>query len=148
MNSPKEIANRVLEIQERGKFEHLNFGDHQFKEAASIELARAYLELEKKLSLEQQDRESEKREFKVFKDAVENEITKLKKSREVLRKACEFYASSDQWNCTKEKITTYDKIDDIDLGNGEFYFNYITDDDRVGGKKAREAIKSDDEIMK
>jgi len=52
---------------------------------ANIEgLARAYLELEKKLSLEQQDRESEKREFKVFKDAAENEITKLKADNEYL----------------------------------------------------------------
>lgn len=116
---------------------------------ANIEgLARAYLELEKKLSLEQQDRKSEKREFKVFKDAAENEITKLKKSREGLRQACEFYASSDQWNCTKEQLTTYNTIDKDDLGIGDFQFACDVDDDRVGGKKAREALEADDELMK
>ena len=80
MNSPKEIANRVLEIQERGKFEHLNFGDHQFKEAASIELARAYLELENK---------HEYIHNKLLDDIEyqKKEITKLKKSSEVLRTA-------------------------------------------------------------
>lgn len=86
-------------------------------------LARAYLELEK-------------------------EITKLKKSREVLMKACEFYASSDQWNCTKEQLTTYNTIDKDDLGIGDFQFACDVDDDRVGGKKAREALEADDEIMK
>ena len=87
------------------------------------ELARAYLELEK-------------------------EITKLKKSRDGLRSVCEFYASSDQWNCTKEQLTTYNTIDKDDLGVGEFQFACDVDDDRVGGKKAREALKADDEFMK
>jgi len=76
-----------------------------------------------------------------------DEITKLKKSREVLRKACEFYASSDQWNCTKEQLTTYNTIDKDDLGIGDFQFACDVDDDRVGGKKAREALKADDELI-
>lgn len=79
---------------------------------------------------------------------LEKEIIKLKKSREWLRKACEFYASSDQWNCTKEQLTTYNTIDKDDLGIGDFQFACDVDDDRVGGKKAREALEADDEIMK
>lgn len=122
MITPKEIAEKILsssipyEVEVR-------------------ELARAYLELEKKLSLEQQDRESEKREFKVFKDAAENEITKLKKSREGLRAACEFYGNGEHLNHKDHDI--------IEL---ECEGSRMTD--HIVGKTAREALKADDEIMK
>lgn len=72
MSSPKEIAEMIINQNE------FKQEDFVWLVNNSEVLARAYLELEKKLSLEQQDRESEKREFKVFKDAAENEITKLK----------------------------------------------------------------------
>lgn len=95
-------------------------------------IARAYLELEKKLSLEQQDRESEKREFKVFKYAAENEITKLKKSREVLRTALEFY-SAHELRFAKYGMSISESL------VKEFYSN---------GSNARKALMMDDEIMK
>lgn len=161
--SPKEIAEKIIS--------KLEIGDN-FSRKETIDLARAYLELEKKLSLEQQDRESEKREFKVFKDAAENEITKLKeelnlgksslrcgqcgnigmfhhgfamadeiaklkKSREVLRKAVEFYGKESSWGIHDSII----RINMSDVIDGEM-------SSKTGGKSAREAIKADDEIMK
>lgn len=130
----KEIAEMIINQKQ---FEQEDF---MWLVHNSEVLARAYLELE------------EKHEYvhKKLLDDIEyqkKEITKLKKSREVLRKACEFYASSDQWNCTKEQLTTYNTIDKDDLGIGDFQFACDVDDDRVGGKKAREALEADDEIM-
>lgn len=78
---------------------------------------------------------------------LKEENEKLKKSREVLRDACEFYASDQQWSCTQKQITTYDTIGKDDLGIGDFELIKGVDDDRVGGKKAREALKADSEIM-
>lgn len=43
----KEIAEKILEINERGKFEFIPISDKEFKENTATELARAYLELEK-----------------------------------------------------------------------------------------------------
>jgi len=157
--SPKEISEKIIKKDLALDNVHSDY----------IILARAYLELEKKLSLEQQDRESEKREFKVFKDAAENEITKLKeekesirtqllaqckmshelmdekeklkKSREWLRKALEFYGDEKSWY-------------DVNIGSGLGVLKAgITGYDtsgmyNVGGKKAREAIKADYELMK
>lgn len=111
--SPKEIAELTIRSL--------------YKEAPACILASAYLELEKKLSLEQQDRESEKRESKVFKDAAEKEITKLKKSREGLREAVKFNADLVTW---------------CDDNNQKIILTY-----GYGVEKAREAIKADDEIM-
>lgn len=125
--SPKEIAEKII----KGK-EYITSIDTEPRI-----LARAYLELEKEATMLRQQ----------VADAANNENTKLKKSREVLRKACEFYASSDQWNCTKEQLTTYNTIDKDDLGIGDFQFACDVDDDRVGGKKAREALKADDELI-
>lgn len=62
------------------------------------------------------------------------EINKLKKSREVLRKACEFYQKINEIPLT-EIIKAYKKQD-------TFYYIFET-----FCKKAREAIKQDKEIM-
>ena len=164
--NPKEIAEEILEaIKVPSKYTALYYEQQKL-----FALARAYLELEKEY--EQQinyiekvliptnkitihrvlDDKSQYFENRLF--IANDEITKmkeenekLKKSHEVLRKACEFYASSDQWNCTKEQLTTYNTIDKDDLGIGDFQFTCDVDDDRVGGKKAREALKADSEIM-
>jgi len=85
--TPKEKAQKILEIAEYITYNESKLSLIIDTCSLAFDVANAYLELEKKLSLEQQDRKSEKREFKVFKDAAENEITKLKKSREALRKA-------------------------------------------------------------
>lgn len=79
--------------------------------------------------------EFEKREFKVFKDAAENEITKLKKSREALRNALEFYGNGEHLNHNDHEIV-------------ELECEGSTMTDHIAGKKAREALKDDDEIMK
>lgn len=81
---------------------------------------------------------------------LKNEISKLKKSREVLRQACEFYGDIDNWDIYKNKgyeyfNFTFQRINKNDL---EAFAIGIDMADRYGGKKAREAIKQDDEIMK
>lgn len=131
MSNAKEIAKMIINLNNFEKEDFLWLVHN------SEMLSRAYLELENTAS-----------GLEVTRQALESEIIKLKKSREWLRKACEFYASSDQWNCTKEQLTTYNTIDKDDLGIGDFQFACDVDDDRVGGKKAREALEADDEIMK
>lgn len=79
-------------------------------------LARAYLELEK-------------------------EITKLKKSRVVLRSACEFYGN---WVNSPDGIIHRSDCETI------FVHEPLEKDKNgiiVAGKKAREVIKADDELM-
>ena len=79
-------------------------------------LARAYLELEK-------------------------EITKLKKSREGLRSACEFYGN---WVNSPDGIIHKSDCETI------FVHEPLEKDKNgivVAGKKAREALKADDELI-
>lgn len=64
---------------------------------------------------------------------------KLESAREVIG----FYASSDNWNHVSQKEATYSVIDKEDLGVGEFQLNSMTDDDRVGGLKARKWTEED-----
>lgn len=84
-----------------------------------------------------------------MRDANESEITKLKeeneklkKSRDVLSRACEFYGDKNNWLRDKEGWR-HDMIEkDLDDET-------LTDwNGRFSGKKAREALKADDEIMK
>ena len=142
--SPKEIADKILNCKT------YDIPDIQ-------ELASAYLELEKEkarliLHIDDIEKANDNCQTKIAN--LELEITKLKeeneklkKSREALRRAVEFYSDEQQWNCTPEKLTTYNTIGKDDLGIGDFHLTKDVDDDRVGGKKAREAIKADDEIM-
>lgn len=156
MSSPKEIAEMIINQNE------FKQEDFVWLVNNSEVLARAYLELEKKLSLEQQDRESEKREFKVFKDAAENEITKLK---EEIQWRKEVYDKLDSININlncevielKSEITKLKKSREWLRKAVEFYgvsnnynydnfnaINYIWSD---RGKTAREALKADDELI-
>lgn len=57
-----------------------------------------------------------------------------------LIKALEFYASADNWNHISPTEATYSVISKEDLGAGEFKFTEDVDDERVGGKTARQAI--------
>ena len=62
---------------------------------------------------------------------------KLKLATEAL----EFYADIENWHSLTTESIKYHKIDIQDVGNGGFDNGYGTDDDNVGGKKAREALK-------
>ncbi len=61
---------------------------------------------------------------------------------EHLIEALKFYASGDHWHHTHPGSTTYSVVDGQDLGDGSFQLNEHTDDDKVGGKKAREALST------
>lgn len=58
---------------------------------------------------------------------------------EGLVKALEFYGDADSWGHISKDVAQYVVIQD-DEGNGDFQFNDITDDFRVGGLRARQAI--------
>lgn len=72
---------------------------------------------------------------------VENE--RLKKQNEKYREALEFYASGDSWGHLNQDSIEYYIVDISDSGTGEFDLNSITDDNRVGGRRAREALKDE-----
>ena len=58
-----------------------------------------------------------------------------------MKQMIEYYASCDVWNCDYEKsIHAFCIIEKGDLGTGEFDFNEDTNDNRVGGKRARELL--------
>jgi hypothetical protein len=52
-----------------------------------------------------------------------------------------FYADSDNWGHTDPGCATYDRIDKNDFGTGEFQISECTDDERVGGKLARQVLQ-------
>ena len=65
----------------------------------------------------------------------------LQKTREQLEKAenvIEFYADGDNYGHISPEIATYSVIDASDLGAGDFMLNDSVDDERVGGKRARQ----------
>jgi hypothetical protein len=64
-------------------------------------------------------------------------IDSLHKQIEEAREIVDFYADADSWGHESPASTTYSVIDRDDLGDGSFQFNEITDDERVGGKRAR-----------
>lgn len=105
MSTPKEIAEKILNCKTYNIPEMQN-------------LARAYLELEKKLQVTNNNWPHENK--------LHDEISKLKKSREGLRAALGFYNKGKHWDIVPmlgERI--------LDKGHA-----------------AREAIKADDELMK
>lgn len=66
---------------------------------------------------------------------------KLMQEREkALVEALEFYADSNYWGHVSPEEATYSTIDKIDLGKGDFMLNEMVDDERVGGRRAREAL--------
>lgn len=140
--SPKEIALQILNP------------DSDFPAWEDIEsLANAYLELEKKnLSLTQAvenyhaqlnrwDRERIDAGYEQIIFELKEENEKLKKSREVLRKALEFYGN---WINSPDGIMHRSDCEAI------FVHSPLEKDKNgiiVAGKKAREALKADNEIM-
>ena len=65
-----------------------------------------------------------------------------------MREALEFYSDSDNWGHTSPGCATYDRIDEKDFGAGNFEIGHNVDDDRVGGRKAREALAKFDEALR
>lgn len=66
------------------------------------------------------------------------------KLKEMYKKAIEslkFYADSDSWGHESSISATYSVIGKEDLGNGDFQLSDIVDDERVGGRLARETLK-------
>lgn len=53
----------------------------------------------------------------------------------------EFYADGDSWGHESPSSTSYSVIDTTDMGNGDFDLNEITDDNGVGGLKARKFLE-------
>jgi len=120
--SPKEIAEKI--VNNEALFASIGAKVN----SDALDLARAYLELEKEVSLLKQDLDSEKRNHKTFREAAEGYIEKLKKSREGLREAVKFNADLVTW---------------CDDNNQKIILTY-----GYGVEKAREALKADDELMK
>jgi hypothetical protein len=75
---------------------------------------------------------------------MKEENEKLKKSREVLRDALEFYGDKENYESRDKSRTTGNKVYDIVLFDFDRNFENKKD---YAGKKAREALKNDDEIM-
>lgn len=75
-----------------------------------------------------------------FIKALQDDNERLKKQNEKYREALEFYASGDSWGHLNQDSIEYYIVDISDSGTGEFDLNSITDDNRVGGRRAREAL--------
>lgn len=58
-----------------------------------------------------------------------------------LVEALEFYADVESWEYENPQSATYSRILKEDHGHGDFQFNDITDDSRVGGLKSRLALQ-------
>lgn len=65
---------------------------------------------------------------------------KLKAQLEKAEDVIDFYSDSDNWGHKSPVQADYVVILD-DSGTGEFQLNHMTDDDRVGGRRAREYFK-------
>lgn len=139
MSKPKEIAEKILNCKTYNIPEMQN-------------LARAYLELEKKhrmlnnavaiASWNINDYVKQFAKDVIYNSKSDSEITKLKKSREGLRKALEFYGN---WVNSPDGIIHKSDCETI------FVHEPLEKDKNgivVAGKTAREAINVDDELMK
>lgn len=119
MNNAKEIAEKTIEAL--------------VPEAPIYILARAYLELNEKydkvLSYTSKSLDIDTA-FTIV--SMNDEITKLKKSRDVLRKAVEFYGDLQNHRMIHDSGDGFVNMSNIDLDVG---------------RKASEAIKEDDEIF-
>ena len=69
-----------------------------------------------------------------------SEYEKLKAQLEKCEAVIDFYSDSDNWGHKSPVQADYVVILD-DSGTGEFQLNHMTDDDRVGGRRAREYFK-------
>lgn len=72
---------------------------------------------------------------------IECELNKkLQEQHKIMKEALEFYADGDNYGHISPEVATYSVIDNCDLGVGDFMLNETVDDERVGGKRAREAL--------
>ena len=135
MNNAKEIAEKIL---------NCNLTPPTWDEIEN--LAHAYNELNEKydkvLSYTSESLDIDTA-FTIV--STNDEITKLKKSRDVLRKALAFYGDKENYESIDKSLTTGNKVYDIVLFDFDRNFENKKD---YAGKKAREAIKADDDIMK
>lgn len=69
-----------------------------------------------------------------------SDYEKLKAQLEKAEDVIDFYSDSDNWEHKSPIQADYVVILD-DSGTGEFQLNHMTDDDRVGGRRAREYFK-------
>lgn len=65
----------------------------------------------------------------------------LERAEEVIK----FYSDSDNWEHKSPSQADYVVVLD-DSGTGEFQLNHMTDDDRVGGRRAREYFKKKEQV--
>lgn len=100
-------------------------------------------------------------EFESIKKSHIATIEKLKKSRDVLRRTCEFYGDKEKWSGYSHYQTEMMHEDDHEFTKEIHYISNCDCESNCrcepidsgkcnvyGGKKAREALKADDEIMK
>ena len=74
-------------------------------------------------------------------ETLEQELQKTRERLEIAEKVIEFYADGDNYGHISPEIATYSVIDVSDLGAGDFMLNDSVDDERVGGKRARQYLK-------
>ena len=74
-----------------------------------------------------------------------DDYEKLKAQLEKAEAVIEFYSDSDNWEHKSPVQADYVVILD-DSGTGEFQLNHMTDDDRVGGRRAREYFKEKGQV--
>ena len=72
---------------------------------------------------------------------LSNRVKELEGKLEKAVKVIEFYADGDSWGHESPSSTSYSVIDKEDMGIGEFNLNELTDDDRVGGLRARKFLE-------
>ena len=151
MNEKSEINNNIydeMELLKTGKINDL-----------SGQLSRANIENDKlKKEIERYKKFTE-HEFKI-KEKYIVDITKLKKSREGLRSACEFYGDRETWELSGsltnkryfKNLKSYgEALNDISEFQVPNTFGYAHENKEltyyIAGKKAREALKADDELI-
>ena len=79
-------------------------------------------------------------EYVKFED-YEKLQAQLERAEEVIK----FYSDSDNWEHKSPSQADYVVVLD-DSGTGEFQLNHMTDDDRVGGRRAREYFKEKEQV--
>ena len=74
-------------------------------------------------------------------EAVQVENAKLKEQVKVMREALEFYADGSNWEHISPHKAEYRVIEESDMGDGNFQITQMTDDEWVGGKRARATLE-------
>ena len=84
-------------------------------------------------------------ELETLIENFKEENIELKAQLEMAEKVLDFYSDCGNWG-----HISYDKADYVvilnDSGVGDFQINDITDDDRVGGRRAREYFKEKEQV--